>query len=409
MTNYTIFDKETIKGQFNKIKIELTDNLSQDVLMKEFHKILVNRIMPSLVYNVDQPTITLFRVTPEFENFDKNKIQCFSFPPSSQAKRNRANIESFPVLYTALDISTAILEMKDSLKNGDRFYVSKWQTNFTQSHIANSLIINSKTLNNHTEVSEFAQSQAKNLVSIINDIPNHDKNDLVFSIEEMGNLYTHPGKEFYHITSSYSHQLLYESRELNPKIEIDFLVYPSVQNNHESLNIVFHPSMVESKEIILKEIFEFTLKDNKLNIKDEENLELIFHGKAKVENDKINWLSFKSLIDRIHWKQMTLVTYNNHQFKGDEIDKLRINNNKKCSVKKWLKQSFKTDLILNEINKKQDLGTLTSLDDINTHVNKQLMIFEFKHGNKIQTSDGMSCIYRLSVPVDLKVHFSNTN
>lgn len=409
MTNYTIFDKETIKGQFNKIKTELTDNLSHDILLKELHKILVNRIMPSLVYNVDQPTITLFRVTSKFENFDKNKIQCFSFPPSSQAKRNRANIENFPVLYTASDILTAVLEMKDKLQNGDRFYISKWQTNFSKSHTAHWLAINSITLKNEDVVSDIAKSQVKTLSRLIKNIPNNYLEGFISSIEEMGNLFSHKGEDFYHITSSYCHELLHNSRELESKIEIDFLVYPSVQNHHESLNVVFHPSMVESKEIVLKEIFEFTLKENKLNIKDEENLELIFHGKAKIENDKINWLSFKSLIDRIHWKQMTLVTYNNHQFKGDEIDKLRINNNKNCSVKKWLKQSFKTDLILNEINKKQDLGTLTSLDDINTHVNKQLMIFEFKHGNKIQTSDGMSCIYRLSVPVDLKVHFSNTN
>jgi hypothetical protein len=409
VTNYTIFDKETIKGQFNKIKTELTDNLSQDILMKEFHKILVNRIMPSLVYNADQPNITLFRVTTEFENFDKNKIECFSFPPSSQAKRNRANIANFPVLYTASDISTAVLEMKDQLKNGDRFYVSKWQTNFSKNHIAHWLAINSITLKNENVVSEIAKSQVDYLSRFIKNVPNNYEEGFLFSIEEMGNLFTHKGVDLYHITSAYCHQLLYDSRELDPKIEIDFLVYPSVQNDHESLNIVFHPSMVETKEIILKEIFEFTLKENKLNFKEEENLELIFHGKAKVENNKINWLSFKSLIDKIHWKEMSLITFNNQQFKGDEIDKLRINNNKKYSVKKWLKQSLATDFVINEINKRQDLGTLTSLDDLSNHVTKQLMIFEFKHGNEVQTKNGMSCIFRLSVPVELKVHFSNIN
>ncbi len=377
--------------------------------MKEFHKILVNRIMTSLVYNKDQLTITLYRVTTVFENFDKNKTRSFSFPTSSLAKRNRANIKGFPVLYTASDISAAVLEMKDKLQNGERFYVSKWQTNFSKSHIAHWLAINSITLKNEDTVSDIAKSQVNTLSRLIKNVPNNYKEGFLSSIEEMGNLFSHKGEDFYHITSSYCHELLFDSRELKSKIEIDFLVYPSVQNHHESLNVVFHPSMVETKEIILKEIFEFTLKENKLNITDEENLELIFHGKAKVENDKINWLSFMTLINKIHWKEMTLITYNNNLFKGGEIDKLRINNNKKYSVKKWLKQSLTTDFVKKEINKRQDLGTLTSLDDLNNHISKQLLILEFKHGNKIQTKNGISCIFRLSVPVELKVHFSIPN
>lgn len=119
--------------------------MDQNDLMKEFHRILHNRVLPALVFDSESPEFILYRITEKYEDFNPNVSSCYSYNPNPKCF-GRAHKVEFPVFYGALDPLTAITEMKGTLNNGQRFYLSKWRIKFNSEVLIHSLLINSKTI-----------------------------------------------------------------------------------------------------------------------------------------------------------------------------------------------------------------------------------------------------------------------
>jgi hypothetical protein len=231
--DFTVFLKETIDKQFEQIQKELKPTMDYKILIKEFHKILHNRVLPTLVYDSKSEEFTIFRITKPWGNFDFNNPKSYSYNPNPKDV-GRAHRKGFPVFYGSIDPFTAFSEMKDSIKINDKFYMSRWKLKFKSDTNVYSLVINSSTKNSEHILNSFIKRPYEGMKNMFKNIPNEFKEGNIYAIEKMGDLYTTKGNSNYHITSAYSYEIMYDGK---PKgINIPILLYPSVENNLNSIN-----------------------------------------------------------------------------------------------------------------------------------------------------------------------------
>lgn len=393
--NFTFFQKETIDKQFEQIHKELKPTMDYKVLIKEFHKILFNRVLPTLVYDSNSEEFTIFRITKPWENFDFNNPNSYSYNPNPQDV-GRAHRKGFPVFYGAIDPFTAFSEMKDSIKINDKFYMSKWKLKFKSNTNVHSLIINSSTKNSEHILNSLIKHPYEGMKNMFKNIPNEFKEGNIYAIEKMGDLYTTKGNSNYHITSAYSYEIMYEAKSKG--INIPILLYPSVENNLNSINWAIHPSIVDSEEMKIQDIFELSLKENNSKNKKEEVSVLIHKKGTLVNNSTINWEIPHFSQFKINYDNLNVKTYNNQIINGKKASKLKVNNTK-FTIKELVENNINRKLIQDKIPE----ITPNSQDDSSLDFEKETfsrsLVLQFEHGNEIETKKGKSCINLIQIPI----------
>lgn len=393
--NYTVFSKENIDKQFDEIQEKLKPSMDYKLILQKFHKILHNRILPSLIYDSKSDEFTVFRITKTWDNFDPENPISYSYNPNP-TENGRAHRIGFPVFYGSIDPYTAFSEMKDRLKINDKFYLSRWKIKFKKSTNVHTLIINSSTKNSDHILNKVVKNLHQKLKDMVKNIPNEFQEGYIYAIEKMGDLFVTKGSSNYHITSAYSHDILYDFKSKG--LNIPIILYPSVENSLNSVNWAIHPSFVDSDEMRLQDVFEMSLKENNTK-NDKENVSVSIHKKGRlVSESKISWQipHFSDFI--IDYNKLNLKTYNNEIFTGKTVSKLKINKTN-ISVK---------ELIDNNINRKQvqeKLPEMASNSEENSELDLEKEIFnlslllQFEHGNEIETINGMSCINLIQIPI----------
>lgn len=393
--NFTIFSKETIDKQFDLIQKKLKPSMDFKVLLKEFHKILHNRVLPTVIYDAESDEFTVYRITKTWKNFDRNNPNSYSYNPNPK-KNGRAHLIDFPVFYGSINPFTAFTEMKDSLEINEIFYMSRWKLKFKSDTRVHTLIINSETTNSKHILNPVIKRIHESLKGMVKNIPNEFKEGYIYAIEKMGDLFTTQGDVNYHITSAYSHDVLYEAR--NKGINIPILLYPSVENSLNSINWAIHPSIVDSDNMKIHDVFELSLKEN--NSKNQKaDVSVTIHKKGMlIDNDKITWKIPHFSTFKIDFNKLNIRTYNEQIIKGKKACELKVNDTK-FTIK---------DLIENNINRKvvqEKLPKLNSDSDNNSTLDLEKetfnssLILQFEHGNEIVTKTGKSCINFIQIPI----------
>lgn len=393
--NFTVFSKETIDQQFDEIKSKLKPSMDYKLILKEFHRILHNRVLPTLIYDTESDKFTVFRITKPWDDFVIENPNSYSYNPEPK-DIGRAHRKGFPVFYGSIDPYTAFSEMKDSLKINDTFYLSRWRIKFKSDTKVHSLIINSSTKNSDHVLNSVIKRLHQGLKDMVKNIPDEFKDGYTYAVEKMGDLFTTKGSANYHITSAYSHEILYDVKTKG--LNIPIMIYPSVENSLNSINWAIHPSVVDSDEMRLQDIFELSLKENNTN-NDKQDVSVLIHKKGTVVSEsKISWQIPHFTEFKIDYNNLNVKTYNNEVISGKKVSKLKINNTN-VSIK---------NLIDNNINRKQIQEKLPEITS-NTQKDSELdfeketfnwsMILQFEHGNEIETTKGKSCINLIQVPI----------
>ena len=393
---FSAFTKEKIEEQFKEIIETLENTLDHKELMKKFHRILENRVLPIINFDSDSPEFTIYRITPIYKGFDPNNYQCYSYNPKP-SENGRAHIIGHPIFYGALDPITAISEMKGSLDNGESFYLSRWKVTFNENTNIHSLLINSNTIKEEHFLNKTISPFHNKLKKMVKNIPLKFQEGYILAIEKMGNLFSNPNKNLYHITSSYAHDILYESKVKGIK-NMNIIAYPSVENERFGVNWAIHPSFVNSNDMILKDVFLLKLKKN--NINDEvSSVNFEIHKKGEFSGNSIKkWLKPNNRLLEILFKEIKVRTHNGEVLDDKKVYKLNINNTKH-TIKELVEYSINRDEIEENLHKLAINDKNSSPLDIELEEITSNLLMKIKDGNEIYTKSGLSCIELIIVPI----------
>lgn len=406
---FQIFPKEIIEEQFKTILQICTPELDHKEIMKRIDKTLVNRILTVTTHSTEDEPITLWRITkPSFDDFEEEKKHNYINPPAKnkngkKCSKQRANIEGYPVMYTSIDPLTTVTEMKGSLGLKNNFFISRWKLEFKRPVVLHELVLNSQTTTEGSILNEYTKNQKIFLDKLVENIPDNLKEGHNHAIQKLGDLFTVPTEEIYYITSAYAHDVLYSSREQGAYI--DGITYPSVENKHSSLNIAWHPDIINSECLILEEVFECRIEEN--NLQDEkQNVSITIFKRGIFNNDGgfSHWEKPVFSITDISWSEMQLKTYDGFVLKGREAEEIELSNNG-INVKKLLEEFLfceEIQSILSDYSDSKPREEMLSTKPLNF---EEHIILPLDHGYQIATPNGVQCIELLTVPVKWKKYY----
>lgn len=398
--NFEVFTKEIIDKQFEEIKKICTVDLEHKELMALFHKTLVNRIMPAMIYDQDSYGPTIYRVTKVYPGFDPSIKRSYSYPPNPS--RGRANIAGHPVFYASLDFMTALAEMKNNIEVGEIFYVSKWKLKFNQNVFAHHLILNSETVKEGHQLNGIAKNHHNQLSGMVAGVSEELSNGFTYAVEKIGDLYLSPNDEMYHITAAYSHELLYSDQE---KIDIPIICYPTVENHQNSINWAIHPRFADSDNMQLEEVFELSFSENK--IKETGQLKFNIHRKGHNRDNEIqDWKVPSFEITEMGFEDLQVFTYSKELYNSIEATQLIVGNDN-TPLKIWIERTLRTKdfydyLYLQDAsNEHENVITASELNYGDT------IIVEIDNGAaEIITPKGKTYIHRLAIPLKWKKSYT---
>jgi hypothetical protein len=398
---YQIFTKEVIEEQFNKILETCTSGLDHEEIMQRIHEILVNRIMPVTINDQADEQLTIWRITDPYDGFHPENKKSYVNPPSIdkngiKCSRQRANIEGCPVFYTSIDPLTSITEMKGNLGIKKKFFVSRWKLKFIRPVILHQLVFNSQTNKNGNALKEYTQVQELKWNNALKEIPFHYQEGFNYALLKTGDLFTSPTEKLYNITSAYAHDVLYKAREKG--VQIDGITYPSVENKNNSLNIAWHPDIINSGCLALEEVFECQIIEDNLKYEDQSVSISIFRKGTFINDIFSHWESPFLKILEIQWTELQLRTFNEFVIKGTEALETIILE-RDISVQLFLENhifSVAFQEILNEYSNSKPKQQMLSTLQINF---EQIVVLQAEHGNRIMTPSGKQCIEIFMIPI----------
>lgn len=390
--NYTVFKQEDVDKKIQNIITRTNPSMGVEEIELIIREELHNQIFPVIDLKDSLSNFKLYRVTDEFEGFNKNDQSKYSYPPAVVAERQRASIKGHPVFYGAFDPKTALVEMKSKLKPGAKLYLSEWEFNcFNQVYIHPLFISSDAEANTSDLFKSMSKSHEERLREIVSGLEIDISDDFVHPIKRIGDLFMSEGEEYYHITGAYAHNILYR---LKDGLKTSILIYPSVANGRNSINMAVHPDLIESEMVNLRRVFELNI-DEHLDLN--EGIRVHISSRGEIEKDQIIWKVPYFEITKTDVDSVEIKTYNGTVFKGEE------------ALSKTLRKSNRTvkEFVEEEVNKALHIGIKNFSND---QVNKDQLSYEggnynmsfilkYDHGNEILTESGYSCIEFLSVPV----------
>jgi hypothetical protein len=207
----------------------------------------------------------------------------------------------------------------------------------------------------------------------------------------MGDLFCKPTDKYYHITSAYSHHILYENKNI---MDVPIILYPAVESEQNGINWAIHPDFVDSKSMKLEEVYEVALTSKN-------DLEIginIFRKGIFDTNNSISWKDIILKIINIYYLDLEILTYDNQIFKGKEALNKRLNNTN-TNVKNWLKTELNSNDFYHKLahfpSQTKNKLPLSFFEE----VFEGLIYCELNHGIEITTEKSCSCIKSFVIPI----------
>lgn len=385
---FTFLNEEELTQRFENILTLCTPEKSPSEISQIIHKQTINRFVFGQNLTKNIPNLELHRVTiPTFKGFNESKISSFSYPPKEVSKRGRANLENHPVFYCSLSQKTATMEMKDLLSKGVEFYISQWTLNFENPIFLHSLMYNSDTMNEsgiRFSLAESVEEKISDFNTHLKGLPTKFNNSIVHMQKSFGNLFALSTEEYYHITSSYAHEILYNFGSRFSSTPI--IMYPSVIHSEEGINFAIPTNAVDNGFITPKSILKcrYIGKDKLGEIK------ATLLAKGEVNGGKIQWTQINYKF-KLNLKTLEVTTYNKEKLHGSEVAKLKLENS----------YLYVVDVIKDQVSKYLDnIGKNGVLDLTPNNNTTQLIEINFGHGKEIQTKKGKSCIQNIKLEIE---------
>jgi hypothetical protein len=386
--NYTIFPKEITDHKIQKIIQDCHGLTEFTEIIKIIDTTLYNRLSFSIPFDSKSAPLYLYRITQAYPDFDENISKCYSYPNISK-ENGRAHIVGSPVFYCSLDPSTALKEMKENLKVGETFYLSQWVVEFNETVLAQSLLANTSTDKGTSPISSIVKSQYEQSKEMFTKVPDNIADWFHYASLKIGDLFTLPGKENYHITSSFAHDILYESRKQN--INVSMLAYPSVVTNHNGINFAIHPNLVNSSMMQLQKILK--LEVQKI---EEDGIKVSMSMKGIEKNKNIKWQKPAILLQNVKYEDIQIWTTNNFTFTGQAALSMSINKST-WSVEAYIKREINKHLLSCLVE--YECSQNDKNPDFEPSDRKMEFLMESISGCLIDTPEGPSDIKYMKVPV----------
>lgn len=282
---FKVFEKEyydKIFEDFKKIPSNWnTKRINQKVLDGMSQVLIVGQ--PFTQEIIEKVSFYRIRVYKEGDPIvNERDPNSFSYPPSKFCKPGRGNRKGEQVLYTSSDQHTPFHEMASQIKIGSSIiYLSKWKIK----KIPENKFYRNFFVGLFAEKGSYAEilSEGLNerLIEMHKSIPDYQRELYLYGQKKYAELFTTPGDQFYHITSSLIHDSFGRKRDL----DIPAVAYPSVAKDKTAVNFVFRKDFVD-EYMELVEVHKLTVKDLS-----PETVITNLIEKAEVKDGKVKWLS----------------------------------------------------------------------------------------------------------------------
>lgn len=204
----------------------------------------------------------IYRTRPKSninEYEDLTSVSAFSYVPLELNTKKipsigRFNLDGQSIFYSSISGSTNLKEMKDSIKEGDVVYISKW------------------LLKENADIKLYYIYPPEHLKpkslqdSLLADIVDNHKVDQVTGdiLKELGYMLLEDNNcnNVYLKTALIANEIYH--LEYNG-FSYDAILYPSVQGHEYDLNLAIKPQFVD-KNLVLQCVYEAVIKDNKVEI-----------------------------------------------------------------------------------------------------------------------------------------------
>jgi hypothetical protein len=398
---FEVYKKDQVDKQFAKILKSIKSTDSHFDIISKISQGLGNRMLLAENFKPSDPVKTIYRVTDHYQGMKPDLKSAYSYPPAEICKRGRANLEGFPVFYGALDFFTAVKEMKEKIKPGKVFYLSKWDLNLKETISAHTLILNSRTDDSgNKNLFPIAQHQKDILKAAFKVKLEQEFEDGLFAgLKGMGDLFASKSDSTYHISSAYGHFILYRTREQTPRAIIPIIVYPTVENASSSLNYAIHPSLVEDEVLQLKYVYKVLITES---LKDDgsDSFSVLERGIPQKDNT-IQWQVPDLTITKIEFDGLELITLNGHQLSGQDACSRKIvnsNHTVKSLVELVLSEEKQWQLMSNLFDKIKKVNVF----ELEEGLCDAGFILPFALGHLIETPTGNSDIHLIKVSIEWK-------
>jgi hypothetical protein len=393
---YTFYTPEDIKRRFAKLRDLCKDKLNHTEIESLIKEIIGNRILLAQMLDHKDEEYLIYRVVTNYEKIKLDLPSSFSYNP--QPTIGRANLAKYPVFYGALSPATAIKELDIDLGVGDTFYLSVWNLTFEQPIIAHSLIINDVTLEDGNIFSTLVKSHLKKLESFFERLPSEHKDGVKELCLQLGNMFTTKGTDYYNVTSTYAHDVLYKAME-EQGVNMPIILYPSVASDHHGINLAIHPRLVESDQMNLLKIIKF---EKTCSFNEEGRVQVKKIASGFPNKGQIQWYTSYFDVDEIVYDNIVVEMYNGGTLCGTEALTRKVLEGD-VTFGELLKTQL-TTLIRDTINKKHKQNDNDDMSNISNI--RCLFTLDFPHGIQLDGIDGESCVKKISVPVFYSEKFS---
>ncbi len=198
--------------------------------------------------NINKLSVYRVRINIDSEKENSSLIKTYSYPPSFICKKNRANIEKYPVFYCSENKMTSLREMDP--KANDIVYLSIWRFNSKRD------VYIVPILPNNLGSANYWQPLAKDMHNYFSEF---NKKVGENKFKELTKLFEIISDYFiqnnYPLTSWFANKYLYKTNN------IDLILYPSFANSKKTCSIAIHPNFVdrylELEKIYILKITEF--------------------------------------------------------------------------------------------------------------------------------------------------------
>lgn len=358
------------KNETDRIFSEILSELKDETNPLKIHEVISRKFGIRMIYtdSFKREKIIVYRIIQEYEELIKDPLllqnpTSFSYNPKGNL--NRANIQGYPVFYGSLDIFTAFSESKITEGN---FYISAWEINVSEIEAFYF------TLDTKNRKGYFTKTLLKVLNKTTNNLSKIQKDNLIYQIQRIGDLFTHESDLYYNISSVIAHYCLY-FKNAKAENKTPLLIYPSVSRTWNNYNVAIVPQYMDNKEkcrlisVIkcrMKKYHEiepvFSFSEKAINIKDNLKWLKLSYSNLTVKNE-IEYYSFSKGIEHKNLDEQTKneikeMLNANYKFggftrfiKNTELldERLRYTNNVKLPVifnnDDYLKAKIKYDVV----------------------------------------------------------------
>lgn len=392
----TAYSAEEVERIFSEIESSANNLQDHSEIEKLITKSLGGRLMLTMEFNPKGAPLTLYRVTQAKESswFNVDQKSTFSYPPNPSI--GRANIENHPVFYASLDPSTAIKELKNRLGPGKEFFVSEWKLIPKKTIYGHCLILNSTTESSKDQfLNKMADNHASQLESLFTNLPKQLNQGMIHAVRKMGDLFTIPGESKYHITSAYAHHIIYEARK--QKAYMPILIFPSVENNHQSINFAIHPELIQDETIELSRVFKLSIpKDASWPLKEMDKIQVKERG--IYFNKTIEWQTIRVSWELGNRQNLFVKTDKEELIRGEKILEYIF-----TSSKATIKNIIQTEL--HSENLRTRLEILAEKEEIQDAMNykaekhEEIFILDMPANTLVETGSGIITITNIVMPI----------